>query len=252
MGLLKEPDMNIVKHIPNAVTSMNLICGIMGVTVAFEGRLDTAFYLMLAASVCDFCDGLSARALKAYSDLGRELDSLSDLVSFGILPAIMLNRLMTGLDVDRVWCFVPFVITVFSALRLAKFNIDERQHENFIGLATPANAILCGALVHYIYTVPDSYLTVWASGRIFIPVLSVVLSLMLVCGLPMFSLKFKKGQQKNSIVYKLRVGFIALCAAVSLGVLLLRLKFSMIFILATAIYIIMNLINYLADPKQHL
>ncbi|MDE6871026.1 MAG: CDP-alcohol phosphatidyltransferase family protein [Bacteroidales bacterium] len=244
--------MKIVRHIPNTITSMNLLCGVLGVIAAFDGRPDVAFYLMLAASVFDFFDGLSARALNAYSAIGKELDSLADLVSFGLLPAIMLNRLMAGLAGNGILCYIPLVIAVFSALRLAKFNVDERQCENFIGLATPANAIFCGALVHYVNSVPDSFLAEWVAGGVFLPVLSVIMSLMLVSELPMFSLKFKKGQKKDTVIYKLRFGFIALCLAVSLLVLLLRLKFSMIFILAVAIYIIMNIVNYISVKRARI
>ena len=84
--------MGITKHIPNTITSMNLLCGALGVIFAFKGSLDMAFYMMLAGAVCDFCDGLSARALKAYSPMGKELDSLADLITFGLLPSIMLHR----------------------------------------------------------------------------------------------------------------------------------------------------------------
>ena len=86
--------MRIVKHIPNTITSMNLLCGVLGVMSALKGNLDTAFYLMLIGALCDFCDGLAARALNAYSDLGKELDSLADLITFGLLPAIMLYKCM--------------------------------------------------------------------------------------------------------------------------------------------------------------
>ena len=87
--------MKIIKHIPNTITSMNLLCGIMGVIFTFNGQLDVAFYLMLAGAACDFCDGLVARALKAYSELGKQLDSLADMVTFGVLPALMLHVLWT-------------------------------------------------------------------------------------------------------------------------------------------------------------
>ncbi len=81
--------MNIVKHIPNTITSMNLLCGVLGVIFTLDGRIDIAFYLMLAAAVFDFFDGFSARLLKAYSDIGKELDSLADVVSFGVLPSVL-------------------------------------------------------------------------------------------------------------------------------------------------------------------
>ena len=124
--------MNPVKHIPNIITSMNLLCGVMGVIFTMADRLDTAFLCMLAAAVFDFCDGLAARLLKAYSDIGKELDSLCDVVSFGVLPALMLFKLYTpdsasaffGQPVWRiVLSFFPLLIAVFSALRLAKFNL---------------------------------------------------------------------------------------------------------------------------------
>ena len=86
--------MKILKLIPNTITSMNLLCGVMGVIFTFQGKFDFAFYMMLAGALCDFCDGLAARALKAYSELGKQLDSLADMVSFGTLPALMLHRLM--------------------------------------------------------------------------------------------------------------------------------------------------------------
>ena len=232
----------ITKHIQNTITSTNLLCGAVGVICAFEGRLETAFYLMIAAAVFDFCDGLAARALGAYSEIGKELDSLSDMVSFGLLPAIMLHRLMIHCGNDSIWNYIPLVIAVFSALRLAKFNIDEEQKDNFIGLATPACALFCGSLVHYVCSTPDSFLVPWIETRLFIPVLSIVLSLLLVCRMPMFSLKFKPGQ-KGSIVYRLRVGFIGFCVAESLAVFLFGLHFSMIFILAIIAYIIMNAAN---------
>ena len=129
------------------ITSLGLACGVVGVVFALEGRIWLAFPLMLAASVFDFCDGLAARALDAYSDLGKELDSLSDMVSFGVLPAVMLYNLMkTCTFSSSAWCLVPLLLAVFSGLRLAKFNVDPRQHRSFVGLPTPVAALLCGSL----------------------------------------------------------------------------------------------------------
>ena len=172
--------MSIVKHIPNTITSMNLLCGVLGVICTFKGSYDTAFIWMLAAAACDFCDGLSARLLKAYSDLGKELDSLADMVSFGVLPALMMNRIMSDFHGDSIITFIPLIIAVFSALRLAKFNIDERQSDNFIGLATPACAMICGSFAYYVTKDPTSVLYTWAGGRFFIPAGSVILSLLLI------------------------------------------------------------------------
>lgn len=237
--------MKIIRHIPDTITSMNLLCGAVGVICAFEGRLESAFYLMIAAAVFDFLDGFAARALGAHTDIGKELDSLSDMVSFGLLPAIMLHRLMVETGNASAWSYIPLDIAVFSALRLAKFNIDDSQKENFIGLATPACAMLCGALVHYICKTPDSFLAPWAGTRLFIPVLSLILCVLLVSRIPMFSLKFKAGQ-KDSIVYKLRIGFIGFCVAVTIAIFLFGLQFSMIFIVAVTGYIIMNISNFIS------
>ena len=114
--------MNIIRHIPNTITSMNLLCGVLGVIASLNGRLELGFELMILAAVFDFCDGLAARLLKAYSEIGKELDSLADDVSFGVLPAVMLYQI-SGTD---IWIlkYLPLVLAAFSALRLAKFNLD--------------------------------------------------------------------------------------------------------------------------------
>ena len=177
---------------------MNLLCGIMGVIFTFNGRLDVAFYLMLAGAACDFCDGLVARALKAYSELGKQLDSLADMVTFGVLPALMLHVLMLITCGEIFLSYIPLHIAVFSALRLAKFNIDERQSENFIGLATPACAIICGSFACYLKNETSSMMVQWAETPWFIPVASLILCGLLVSEIPMFSMKFKKGADRHS------------------------------------------------------
>ncbi|MBQ8811441.1 MAG: CDP-diacylglycerol--serine O-phosphatidyltransferase [Bacteroidales bacterium] len=233
--------MNIVKHIPNAITSMNLLCGVLGVICTFQGQFDIAFYLMLAAAVCDFCDGLSARLLNAYSSLGKELDSLADMVSFGVLPSLMTYKLMTELHGDSLLCLTPLLIAVFSALRLAKFNIDERQSDNFIGLATPACAMICGSFVYYVSNDPTSVLYNWAASRFFIPAISVFLSLLLISEIPMFSMKFKKNIKAGTPIHKQRVGFAGVIFVAVLLTILLGLNWSFIILLTFVSYIIMNI-----------
>lgn len=223
---------------------MNLLSGVLGVIAVFGGRMDVAFYLMIAASVFDFCDGLAARALNAYSELGKQLDSLSDLISFGLLPALMMYRTMAGMSGEGLWSYFPLVIALFSAFRLAKFNIDARQSENFIGLAVPACAMICGSFAYYVMMVPDSVMAGWASSRFFIPVMSLVLSLLLVSEIPMFSMKFKKGNSK-SVVHRMRVAFIGIAFACSLVTLLLGLNWSFAVLLVFVAYIIMNCVNLL-------
>ena len=232
--------MSLAKHIPNTITSMNLLCGVLGVTFVFSGRTDIAFPLMLAAAVFDFLDGMSARALNAYSAIGKELDSLADLISFGLLPAVMLHKVMADKYPEAgILCYVPLILTVFSALRLAKFNTDERQTENFIGLATPACAMICGSLSYYILHDPDSFLTRWASGPVFIPLLSAILCALLVCEVPMFSMKIKKGIQKDTPIYRLRVCMMGTVVVSVILVWLLGLNWSMIILLIFVVYVIL-------------
>lgn len=246
--------MNIVKHIPNAITSTNLLCGSLGVICAFNGYLDQAFYLMLLAAVADFCDGLAARLLGAYSAMGKELDSLADMVSFGLLPSLMLFCYMSGAGESAVcaagwFCYIPLVIAVFSGLRLAKFNIDERQSENFIGLATPSCAILCASMVCFVSYHPDTFLAAWAEGPVFFPVLSVVLAILLVSEIPMFSMKIKKGgsgEVKLLSGYNLlRVIFFACTVVSAVVALIFGFHFSFVLMLAFISYIVINIVGAL-------
>ncbi len=219
---------------------MNLVFGVLGVICTFNGRFDLAFYAMLAAAVCDFCDGLSARMLKAYSDLGKELDSLADMVSFGVLPSLMAYKLMSDIHGDSLLIYIPLLIAVFSAVRLAKFNIDERQSENFIGLATPACAMICGSFVYYVNTDPSSVLYGWACNPYFIPACALVLSWLLISEIPMFSMKFKKSMVPGSPIHKQRVGFAGVIVVATILTILLGLNWSFIILLSFVSYIVMN------------
>ena len=139
--------MKILRHLPNAMTCGHLLCGCVGIVRVFEHDLITASYLIFLAALLDFGDGFVARLLKASSAMGKELDSLADMVTFGVLPAFMLFSLI-GQEIDNqsVLPYSAFSIAVFSALRLAKFNIDPRQTDSFIGLPTPANALVVASL----------------------------------------------------------------------------------------------------------
>ena len=232
--------MSLKQHIPNAVTSMNLLCGVLGVMAALEAHFDWAFYLMLAGAVFDFCDGLTARALKAYSPMGKELDSLADMVTFGVLPSVMLYELMRVCTFSNsFWCYVPLVIAVFSGLRLAKFNIDDRQHTSFLGLPTPACAMVCGSLCYFVAHDMQTFLATWASGFVFIPLLSVVLAALLVCELPMFSMKFSR--EDGPLVKRKRIIFGINALLVVAIVVSLRLNWSLAVLLIFLVYILMNL-----------
>ncbi len=205
--------MTLKKYIPDFITSMNLVCGLIGVIFAFKSRLDLAFYCMLAAAVFDFLDGLAARLLDAYSDLGRELDSLCDLVSFGVLPGLMLCRLMQTYHFDDTWLsWLPLVLAVFSALRLAKFNVDERQAAGFLGLPTPASGLLCGALCCYCCHAPAEFLSTWVAGSVFVPLVALCLCVLLVCEVPMFSFKFHKGDGRTLTIKRITLAVFVLAA----------------------------------------
>ena len=130
--------------IPDAITSCNLLCGSIATYLATQNEFQWAFVLILAGAFFDFFDGLSSRVLKAPSPIGIQLDSLADDITFGLAPAMMLFCFVK--PAIGWWAIIALLIAAFSALRLAKFNVDERQHDSFIGLATPANAIFWGGV----------------------------------------------------------------------------------------------------------
>ncbi|MBR5699530.1 MAG: CDP-diacylglycerol--serine O-phosphatidyltransferase [Bacteroidales bacterium] len=197
--------MAFYKHIPNTVTSLNLFSGILGVIFCLQGNIFAAFVMMLAAAVFDFSDGLLARLLGAYSPVGKELDSLSDMVSFGVLPALMLMETMIlhkdpeAVQSWKSWFYlVPLLLAIFSALRLAKFNVDDRQTTSFIGLPTPSSALIAASLCVYIDKTPDCFLAHWAGSPWFLPAVAIVLGILLVSELPMFSLKIHLKRKETS------------------------------------------------------
>lgn len=223
------------------ITLMNLLAGALGVIFAFKGDFRTAFFLMLAAAVFDFCDGLAARLLHAYSDLGKELDSLSDLVSFGVLPAMMLVQLMRTCSFsDSPWCYVPLTIVLASGLRLARFNVDERQHSQFIGLPTPASAMICGSLCYFTAVCPVTFLSGWMTGFVFVPVLSICLSFLMLSRIPMFSLKFGAGS--DSVTRHKRIAFAINTIICVLATAVLRLDWSLAVLLIFTVYVLMNIL----------
>lgn len=183
--------MNIKKHIPNAITLLNLVSGVFGIIYTVKGDFVTAFWMMLAAALFDTLDGIAARGLKAYSPLGKELDSLADMVSFGVLPGLMMfykmKHLMIGPD---ILTYIPLFIIPCAALRLAKFNLDERQSKGFLGLPTPAAALLMGSLAATVTIFENGPLTALiAKSFIVVPVLTYILCRMMLSELRVISLK---------------------------------------------------------------
>lgn len=192
----------IKKHIPNFVTLLNLFCGSIAITFTFEGNLMLASWFIGFAAIFDFMDGMLARLLNAKSAIGIQLDSLADLISFGLAPAFIIFRLMAEsknipqliFSEVNVVAFSAFIIPAFSALRLAKFNIDENQTSSFIGLPTPANALFFGSLPLVIFQAINEgnvfLLNVFSNFWILLS-LSIIFSLLMVSGIPLFSLKLK-------------------------------------------------------------
>lgn len=230
--------MNIRKHIPDSITSMNLLCGVMGVILTMEGRPDLGFLMMICGAVFDFFDGLSARLLKASSGIGKELDSLADVVSFGVLPSLMLFKACGSSPVK----YFTLLIAVFSALRLAKFNLDERQHEGFLGLPTPASAMICGSLAYFVHIAPGSLLASWCAGPVFLPVLAIALCALLVSEIPMFSMKFGGGIKSSRADSVARIVFLVVCVLALLTVALTGFSWSLAVLAAFTGYILINLV----------
>ena len=198
------------RHIPNTITCCNLISGCIATWAAFSGYCHEALLFIILGAVFDFFDGMSARLLHVSSPIGKELDSLADVVTFGFAPSAIVFSFLGSQHIHQPWVpFLAFVMAAFSALRLAKFNLDERQALGFIGLPTPANALFWGSLLSWMdlrlmlepYRLPTYY--------IYIVLALLALSCwLLVSEVPMFALKFKSwGWKGNEVKYL----FVATC-----------------------------------------
>ncbi len=231
--------------IPNMLTLANLICGSLAICDLLSGGgYNYAFMLIILAAVFDFFDGFVARLLKQSSPLGGELDSLADVVSFGFAPAVVMMSLfadgerLVELDLlDRVGYYLPLIIVAFSALRLAKFNLDSEQSCEFIGLPTPACALLCvslGVLHTKGFLIPAEYIII----------ISVVLALLLISPIRMFALKFAGFGWRGNVV---RYSFLALSAL--LFVVLQLDAVAPIIILYIALSVVLHLVGYREGRK---
>lgn len=197
-----------MRHLPNLITLANLFCGCMAIVSVFKGDFDTAGILVIVATVLDFLDGFAARMLKAYSDIGKQLDSLADMVTFGVLPGFMLYHIFgrenSGRMSDELLMagqYFMLIVTLFSALRLAKFNIDTRQTDSFIGVPTPANTLMVISL-GFMLQHDDFGCSGIIGNPIFLTVFAVVSSFLMVAEIPLISLKFKAfGFSENKARY---------------------------------------------------
>ena len=252
--------MNIKKYIPNAITCGNLLCGCLAIVNIFKGDLIWAAYLVGIALFLDFFDGFSARMLKVSSPIGKDLDSLADMVTFGVVPGAMIFRLLENIlsgiidggPAKEGWTIYPpsfswlaylgFIVTIFSCIRLAKFNNDTRQTDSFIGVPTPASTmVICSLplIMHFqpeLHFVNNVITNVW-----FLIALSIIMSCLLVSEIPLFALKFKNfSWESNKLIYS----FLAVSV-----VLLAALKFVAI-PLVIILYILVSIVNNIFLKKE--
>ncbi len=253
--------MNIKKHIPNAITCGNLFCGCLAIVCAFKGDLVWTAYLVGIAAVLDFFDGFVARLLKVGGEMGKQLDSLADMVTFGVVPGVvmyfMLYQSIRGMvkyssdsvaynSVSFWWVLLGFLITIFSALRLAKFNIDTRQTDSFIGVPTPANTILVCSIPLINNFHPDfmgfNIISI-TNNFYFLISLTLLMSYLLIAELPLFALKFKNfGWVDNKIRYSFLI--------ISVILLILFQFIAIPFIIF--LYIVLSIINNMMNKAKNL
>lgn len=211
--------MAIKNHIPNFITLLNLLSGCIAIVFIFDNQLAVASYLIGLSAIFDFLDGFLARLLKAESPIGKDLDSLADVVSFGLIPGLILFKLIeysSGISINigfiSVVPFIAFLIPLFSALRLAKFNNDERQTDVFFGLPTPANALLIASfpliLTQQSTLVGINFLSIQSLflSTIFLVVITILLSYLLIAEIQLLSLKFKNFTWKENKVRYIFLG----------------------------------------------
>lgn len=197
--------MGLKQHIPNTITCGNLVSGCISILLITSGRPVAAALMIFVAGLFDFCDGFAARLLHAHSPIGGDLDSLSDVVSFGVAPSFIMHWLMsraqhpeiTLLGLDLLPC-LAFLLPVFSAIRLAKFNIDDTQTTSFRGIPAPGMAIFMASLplmLGQMRCLTDGSLSYWACLGI-----TLIFSFMMVCNLRFFSFKMKSAKWKGNEV----------------------------------------------------
>lgn len=258
--------MNIRKHIPNTITLGNLFCGCLAIVKAFEGDLVWTSYFVGIALILDFFDGFAARMLQVSSAIGKDLDSLADMVTFGVVPGVVMHKLMIisilppalgSTSAEAGWTIYPaltaesassylpyfgFVITLFSCIRLAKFNNDTRQSDAFIGLPTPANTMLiCSFPLVAAFQPNLLFVNEWIQNTWFLTLTSLLMSYLLVAEIPLFALKFKSfGWAENKLVYLFLLTSI---------ILLLSLKFISI-PLIIFLYILLSIVNNIFLKKK--
>lgn len=223
------------KHIPNTITCLNLLSGCIGILLVLKGDYTSAFFCVLASGIFDFFDGFVARLLHVKSLIGKELDSLADVISFGLQPAMLMYMMLKNVSTNEYIPFIGFLIAIFSALRLAKFNIDERQTSDFIGVNTPMNTF-------FIFSLPfvaEIYPSVVYSPYTLIAI-TCVTSLLLVSELKLFSMKLSSLAWKDN-----KFKYIFLMVSVGLLILFKLIAIPIIFVL----YIIFSFLHFKTEKE---
>lgn len=226
----------MLRHLPNFLTCCNLLCGCFGIVFLLEDRGIQAAYFVWAAGLFDFFDGFAARLLKVASPIGKELDSLADVVSFGVLPALVMYKLIGHATDSLALPYIGFSIAAFSALRLAIFNVDTRQSDSFIGLNTPANSIFITALPLLSPTIQS-----WLFQDYILVAITLIFSMLLVSPIHFFAFKFKNFRWADN---KIRFTFLVLAV-----LLLVLLQFNAI-PLIILLYIALSLANQAFENKH--
>ncbi len=217
------------RHIPNFLTCCNLLCGCFGIVYCLEERTIPAAYFVWAAGVFDFFDGFAARMLKVTSPIGKELDSLADMVSFGLLPSLVMYK-MIGASTSMPWLpYVAFIIAICSALRLAIFNVDETQSDSFKGLNTPANTLFITSLPLVAGQVGNWVFQDWV-----LVLMTITFSLLLLSRIEFFAFKFKDFTWNNN-----KVRFIFIAISIVLFAFLGKLALPLLILL----YIVFSLVS---------
>lgn len=195
----------MIKHIPNAITCCNLLSGCISIVLLCNGYVTAAGIMIFVAAIFDFFDGFAARLLKAYSAIGAELDSLSDVVSFGVAPSFIIYHYLQSTPVSvsissfNIIPFAAFLLAVFAELRLAKFNVDDRQTTSFIGLPTPAMGLFVASLPFTLQNENLAFMGGLMTNIYFLLSVVAIFSYLMVSEIPFFSLKIKNLRFKENI-----------------------------------------------------
>jgi CDP-diacylglycerol--serine O-phosphatidyltransferase len=234
--------LKLKNHIPNTLTLINLLCGCLALVQIIQYKaINNACYFIIIALICDYLDGFLARKLNAKSPIGGDLDSLADMVTFGVVPAFIACYLLEmHAGVTSYLRYFPLLIALFSALRLAKFNIDTRQSDSFIGLNTPANTILIASIAYNLVNGNGDYLSSLFTNEFVIIGFAILSSYLLIAEIPMFAFKFKNFSWRGN---EIRFSFIIITI---LSLIIFKLKALPLIVIG---YIILSILINISKKK---